>query len=166
MLQACPKMLRKCLKNTYIIRGRQVWRIPKKRNRNCVVWELDNFRPLQGDSSGRACVSPCGELHCAQAHSRSALRISDLCISALTCSHPGRLPLARNREMTPAGLEPAMPGSIGRCLIHWATGPITACFNPLTFGFSCKSHASALVLILEWGASWTDWVRNEVGHLV
>ena len=26
-------------------------------------------------------------------------------------------------EMTPAGLEPANPGSVGRCLIHWATGP-------------------------------------------
>ena len=28
------------------------------------------------------------------------------------------------RTMTPAGLEPAIPGSVGRCLIHWATGPI------------------------------------------
>ena len=26
-------------------------------------------------------------------------------------------------NMTPAGLEPAIPGSVGRCLIHWATGP-------------------------------------------
>ena len=26
--------------------------------------------------------------------------------------------------MTPAGLEPAIPGSVGRCLIHWATGPV------------------------------------------
>ena len=25
--------------------------------------------------------------------------------------------------MTPAGLEPTIPGSVGRCLIHWATGP-------------------------------------------
>ena len=25
--------------------------------------------------------------------------------------------------MTSAGLEPAIPGSVGRCLIHWATGP-------------------------------------------
>ena len=25
--------------------------------------------------------------------------------------------------MNPAGLEPAIPGSVGRCLIHWATGP-------------------------------------------
>ena len=27
-------------------------------------------------------------------------------------------------QMTPAGLEPAIPGSVGRCLIHWATGPV------------------------------------------
>ena len=26
--------------------------------------------------------------------------------------------------MTPAGLEPAIPSSVGRCLIHWATGPV------------------------------------------
>ena len=25
--------------------------------------------------------------------------------------------------MTPAGLEPVIPGSVSRCLIHWATGP-------------------------------------------
>ena len=31
--------------------------------------------------------------------------------------------LATQRKMTPAGLEPAIPGSVGRCLIHWATGP-------------------------------------------
>ena len=31
--------------------------------------------------------------------------------------------------MTPAGLEPAIPGSVGRCLIHWATGPIDAAQN-------------------------------------
>ena len=30
---------------------------------------------------------------------------------------------AAQSEMTPAGLEPAIPGSVGRCLIHWATGP-------------------------------------------
>ena len=29
----------------------------------------------------------------------------------------------RNRQMILAGLEPAIPGSVGRCLIHWATGP-------------------------------------------
>ena len=29
-------------------------------------------------------------------------------------------------KMTPAGLEPAIPGSVGRCLIHWATGPVVS----------------------------------------
>ena len=27
--------------------------------------------------------------------------------------------------MTPVGLEPTIPGSVGRCLIHWATGPLS-----------------------------------------
>ena len=31
--------------------------------------------------------------------------------------------------MTPAGLEPAIPGSVGRCLIHWATGPMNKDFD-------------------------------------
>ena len=26
---------------------------------------------------------------------------------------------------TPVGLEPTIPGSVGRCLIHWATGPLS-----------------------------------------
>ena len=29
--------------------------------------------------------------------------------------------------MTSAGLEPAIPSSVGRCLIHWATGPMGEC---------------------------------------
>ena len=36
---------------------------------------------------------------------------------------------ARNADvenMTPAGLKPTIPGSVGRCLIHWATGPAAA----------------------------------------
>jgi hypothetical protein len=33
----------------------------------------------------------------------------------------------RTMQMTPAGLEPAIPGSVGRCLIHWATGPCALC---------------------------------------
>ena len=31
----------------------------------------------------------------------------------------------RPPKMTLAGLEPAAPGSVGRCLLHWATGPLT-----------------------------------------
>ena len=37
--------------------------------------------------------------------------------------HCATAPTRGNSEMTPAGLEPAIPGSVGRCLIHWATGP-------------------------------------------
>ena len=29
----------------------------------------------------------------------------------------------KKAKMTSAGLEPAIPGSVGRCLIHWATRP-------------------------------------------
>ena len=41
--------------------------------------------------------------------------------------------------MNPAGLEPAIPGSVGRCLIHWATGPLA---NVYTTGFSATSVAT------------------------
>jgi hypothetical protein len=37
------------------------------------------------------------------------------------------LQTSKENEMTPAGLEPAIPGSVGRCLIHWATGPLDKC---------------------------------------
>ena len=42
------------------------------------------------------------------------------CLSNLRLSNPCQ---AVRMKMTPAGLEPAIPGSVGRCLIHWATGP-------------------------------------------
>ena len=28
------------------------------------------------------------------------------------------------------GLEPTIPGSVGRCLIHWATGPLGMGLHP------------------------------------
>ena len=31
--------------------------------------------------------------------------------------------LSTHNQMTPVGLEPTIPGSVGRCHIHWATGP-------------------------------------------
>ena len=31
--------------------------------------------------------------------------------------------------VTPVGLEPTIPGSVGRCLIHWATGPLVEHFR-------------------------------------
>ena len=33
--------------------------------------------------------------------------------------------------MTPAGLEPATPGSVGRSLFHWATGPAITMLVPM-----------------------------------
>ena len=39
-------------------------------------------------------------------------------------------------SVTPAGLEPAIPGSVGRCLIHWATGP--ACVQCFALTLSKK----------------------------
>ena len=35
--------------------------------------------------------------------------------------------------MTPAGLKPAIPGSVSRCLIHWATGPLAKALAILKF---------------------------------
>ena len=41
--------------------------------------------------------------------------------------HPHSSAAHLAKPMTPAGLEPAIPGSVGRCLIHWATGPMNTC---------------------------------------
>ena len=45
--------------------------------------------------------------------------LCNLPVVASFLSSPLHLPL-----LTPVGLEPAIPGSVGRCLIHWATGTI------------------------------------------
>ena len=44
------------------------------------------------------------------------------CVILCQAAPVGKL-LWHNTAMTPAGLEPAIPGSVGRCLIQWATGP-------------------------------------------
>ena len=36
---------------------------------------------------------------------------------------------AKQHNMTSAGLQPAIPGSVGRCLIHWATRPSDPCLE-------------------------------------
>ena len=41
--------------------------------------------------------------------------------------HPGQAGLAP--PLTPVGLGPTIPGSVGRCLIHWATGPLIEHFR-------------------------------------
>ena len=50
--------------------------------------------------------------------------------------------LRRQAQMTSAGLESAIPGSIGRCLIHWATRPIFASISTRTIRCerSCGFH--------------------------
>ena len=40
--------------------------------------------------------------------------------------------------MTPAGLEPAIPGSVDRCLIHWATGPWVCKSRSINPSFQCE----------------------------
>ena len=47
-------------------------------------------------------------------------------------------------KMTPAGLEPAIPGSVGRCLIHWATGPdVLPIEYVLCNGFGMRTSANS-----------------------
>ena len=43
------------------------------------------------------------------------------CEIALWVRKPGELPQGK---LILVGLEPTIPGSVGRCLIHWATGPL------------------------------------------
>ena len=58
-----------------------------------------------------------------------ALVIGDTWLLYLVLSMPKpsyAVCLVHHIWMTPAGFEPAIPGSVGRCLIHWATGPLSA----------------------------------------
>ena len=48
--------------------------------------------------------------------------------------------------MIPAGLEPAIPGSVGQCLIHWATGPAITMLMKTAIKWKC-----ALTLLLDAG---------------
>ena len=68
------------------------------------------------------------------------------------------LKLRRNRaatshtsQVTPAGLELAIPGSVGRCLIHWATGPhaIRQDLNSLIWHFSVSLSRVGRATLLE-----------------
>ena len=52
----------------------------------------------------------------------------------------------KNEKVTPAGLEPAIPGSVGRCLIHWATGPSAFAgseSNTSQAGETCCEHVES-----------------------
>ena len=57
------------------------------------------------------------------AHAGSKLKRSALSAGDERRNSGARAEIVEKRTMTPAGLEPAIPGSVGRCLIHWATGP-------------------------------------------
>ncbi len=52
------------------------------------------------------------------------LLVFELPPSPHTNTHTRRRGTEPPEVMTPAGLEPAIPGSVGQCLIHWATGPV------------------------------------------
>ena len=53
-------------------------------------------------------------------------------------------------NVTPAGLEPAIPGSVGRCLIHWATGP-------LIFLYWWLLSLAAIAFIAVWSSCLRTW---------
>ena len=56
----------------------------------------------------------------------------------------------QSQHMTPAGLESAIPGSVGRCLIHWATGPSSSLWKTTDAqNFFCPSLHLPLGVILE-----------------
>ena len=65
-------------------------------------------------------------------------------------------------EMTPAGLEPAIPGSVGRCLIHWTTGPDDHTVNQRRGARQSNASASFLFFtvrnptsgVAQWLACW------------
>ena len=54
--------------------------------------------------------------------------------------------------MTPAGLEPAIPGSVGRCLIHWATGPAFLNFLTKVIGADDCPMNNWLGALIKWVA--------------
>ena len=63
-------------------------------------------------------------------------------------------------QMTPAGLEPAIPGSVGRRLIHLATGPLfRAALRPEVSNCyrrrfsSCRLAVRDLLLVACWGCA-------------
>ena len=66
--------------------------------------------------------------------------------------------------MTPAGLEPAIPGSVGRCLIHWATGPYASLALPRDerLHYSGSLTFSSQRILFDYG-----WKKNKciVGYL-
>ena len=82
---------------------------------NQVAIFIPTSRRMQVRSRVRTNLSFC--IHKAPAHSRSGrIIVTESVKSGLMAGVP-------SASMNPAGLEPAIPGSVDRCLIHWATGP-------------------------------------------
>ena len=54
------------------------------------------------------------------------LQVPHLCVTHIHVLYVPRTctPMEHRNAMTPVGLEPTIPRSVGRCLIHWATGPL------------------------------------------
>ena len=54
----------------------------------------------------------------------------------------------QEKNLILVGLEPTIPGSVGRCLIHWATGPTDGhdVTKSSTSSCSCAQHMSAKVV--------------------
>ena len=82
-----------------------------------------------------ACGPRCAWWRCARmAAGREGTRWPGTCtpptaLVVRTCRHARthHHAVVQARRLTSAGLEPAIPGSVGRCLIHWATRPVHAC---------------------------------------
>ena len=72
--------------------------------------------PNQLDYSGVACMARCAPIIAIWFVLRN-FRVGSVIVAS-------RILACLFANMTPAGLEPAIPGSVGRCLIHWATGPL------------------------------------------
>ena len=61
--------------------------------------------------------------------------------------HPQKSKNRPKKKMISAGLEPAIPGSVGRCLIHWATGPRVDFLGEMTAG---QHNFPLICLHLHW----------------
>ena len=60
----------------------------------------------------------------------------------------------QKNQMTPAGLEPAIPGSVGRCLIHWATGPYDIPRNVRNAALAFFTFKDSTSGVAQWLACW------------
>ena len=90
----------------------------------CSIWGAAPPRVSQPgwryDQRGHSCSKSAGHGRPNKANNAKQSAASRAC-------RRGRRMACHTMQMTPAGLEPAIPASVGRCLIHWATGPCALC---------------------------------------